>query len=161
MGVKLRQFRVGRDAEPLFMELIEGAVGLKLLQSLIHLGLELGVLLGGDHGEKVSGSNGLQVQAAFSDLLILRHDVVGDGLIVDHRIGIAGDHVEKRIPSAVESRDLGVLNFLSEGHGSRAELNGDLLTLEVVKGLDVLGVALRHDDRQAGFVKRNSKEYDC
>ena len=97
------------------MELIEGAVGLELLQSLIHLGLELGVLLGGDHGEKVSGSNRLQVQAAFSDLLILRHDVVGDGLIVNHRVGIAGDHVEKGIPCTVESCDFGVLNFLSEG----------------------------------------------
>ncbi len=116
MDVKLRQFRIGRDAEPLFMELIEGAVSLKLLQSLIHLGLELGVLLGGDHGEKVSGRNRLQVQAAFSDLLILRHDVVGDGFIVNHRVGVAGDHVEKGIPSTVESRDLSVLNFLSEGH---------------------------------------------
>ena len=98
------------------MELIEGAVSLKLLQSLIHLGLELGVLLGGDHGEKVSGRNRLQVQAAFSDLLILRHDVVGDGFIVNHRVGIAGNHVEKGIPSTVESRDLSVLNFLGEGH---------------------------------------------
>ena len=61
------------------MELVEGPFG-----------LELGVLLGGDHGEKVSGRNRLQVQAAFSDLLILRHDVVGDGFIVNHRVGVAG-----------------------------------------------------------------------
>ena len=34
-NVLLEQFRVSRDAEPLFMELVEGPFGLKLLQRSI------------------------------------------------------------------------------------------------------------------------------
>ena len=39
------QFRVSRDAEPLFMELVEGPFGLELLQGSIDILLQVGVFL--------------------------------------------------------------------------------------------------------------------
>ena len=112
----LEKFRVSRDAEPLFMELVEGPFGLQLLQSGIDILLELRVVLRNDHGEVVGGSDWREMRRALSDGLIGVEHVVGDGLVIDHRIGVPRHHVEHGVTHMIEGRDFSVRNLLCKLH---------------------------------------------
>ena len=77
----LRQLRISRNAEPLLVELVEGAVSLEVLQSLVDFALELGVVLGHDHGEEIRRGNGLQVRRLSGKVLVLGKSVTGLSLM--------------------------------------------------------------------------------
>ena len=112
----LEKFRVSRDAEPLFMELVEGPFGLQLLQSGIDILLELRVVLRNDHGEVVGGSDWREMRRALSDGLIGVEHVVGDGLVIDHRIGVPRHHIENGVAHMIEGGDFRAGNLLCKLH---------------------------------------------
>lgn len=112
----LEQFRVSRDAEPLFMELVEGPFGLQLLQRSIDILLELRVVLSNDHGEVVGGSDWREMRRALSDGLIGVEHVVGDGLVINHRIGVPRHHIENGVAHMIEGGDFSAGNLLCKLH---------------------------------------------
>ena len=56
------------------------------------------------------------MRRAFSDGLIGVEHVVGDGLVIDHRIGVPRHHVENGVAHMIEGRDFSVRNLLCKLH---------------------------------------------